>query len=421
MNNPKKYFQFIFRSDEGKDFRNNVVRTFFIIFPLFIFNFFIFSTIADLDNYLIHSALSKILVFNGISPYSQNISLILENYFSTRDIVVQTTAVVYQLPIYHLFLYLPFSFIQDPKLAFSIWETINQLLYAFCILKLANIFGWNLNLRKKVFLIGAGLASYFTFLNIFSANTAILQLFFLIAGIKEHKFGRHIGSGFLLGLSTVDPFNFFLPLAILFLFMLRNEQFGSVIWTSIAIILYSLIGIIFDSTWFLKMIKNIFLDGSFYPLMSYGQAVKFWKPDMILGELVNVIPIIITIWLTLEFARIPKNSFENLFWILSLTICLNPIFIMRNSTYASILFTIPIVFVLFLWEKHSSGYLNKGIYLLLLLISVIYPLIHIYIGGLSWSKLNYFSNNLIVSLFLIFVIYWVRWWVVKPYDVSIDN
>lgn len=421
MNNIIKYIKLLINSNEGKGFKNLAIKLLVFIIPLFFLNYFFVSKIASFENYQIHSALSNIFFFNGISPYSSNIPSVLDNYFSTRNVIIQTSAFYYQLPIYHLFLYLPFSLIPDPKLQISVWLTINELLYAFCILNLAGIFGWCPKFGIKILLIGAGLITYFAFSNILSTNTAIIQLFFLVTGIKELKSGRYVYSGFLLGLSTVDPYNFFLPLVIFFLFLLNKKEFNTIIWTSIAIVLFSLVGIIFDSGWILKMIKNIISNSSFYPFISYGLALKNWVPDMVSGEIVNIIPIIIIIWVILEFSRIPKQSIENLIWIMSLVICLNPIIIMRNSNYASILFTIPIVFIIFLWEKHSSGLINKAIYILLFSITVAIPVIKTFVIEKNWITSRFYTIDLITSLILILLIYWIRWWIVRPYDISLNT
>jgi hypothetical protein len=162
-----------------------------------------------------------------------------------------------------------------------------------------------------------------------------------------------------------------------------------VAWFTISIVLLSLLGIIFDSGWILKFLRNNFLEGSFFPFIDYSSAFLNWMP---------------------------KQTENQLFWILSLAACINPFVIMRENNYASILLVLPIIFLVYLWENHSSGSINKVIYGILALIAVIFPLATLVFPQSFQLIGNFHSINLINSLIFTLMLYWIRWWVVIPYD-----
>jgi hypothetical protein len=101
---------------------------------------------------------------------------------------------------------------------------------------------------------------------------------------------------------------------------------------------------------------------------------------------------------------------------LSLAICINPFIIMRENNYASVLYLLVFTFILFLWATRSTGLINKIIYSILLIISVLLPILGFVYPSYFKFLSDFQSINFINSVILLLMLYWVRWWVVKPYD-----
>ena len=412
----KKYFSYLINNEEGRSSRNKLILRLLIVLVLFIINKTFLVKFADSENFLINSALSNLLFIKGFSPYSKDISSVLDNYFSTRGALVSSGAVIFQLPIYQLIFYLPFSFISDLKWALSLWLTINQCIYLLCIENCIKMFNWKPKKWLNAIILIGGLFAFFGIYNFLALNTSVFQFYFFILALSFIFSEKYLPAGLLLGLATIDPFNFFLPLIIVFGFLINRRQPEPAVWAVISIILLSLVGIIFDSGWILKFLRNIFLEGSFFPFIDYNHAVLNWIPKISFGGVLNFIPIILLIWLFIEFSRLPKQSSNQLFWMLSLAACINPFIIMRETNYSSIFYILPIFFIVYEWENHSSGLINKVIYGILGFLSIVLPL-----AGLLYPESfrlinNYHSINLINSLVIIVLLYWIRWWVVIPYD-----
>jgi len=264
--------------------------------------------------------------------------------------------------------------------------------------------------------LGGGLLGYFGVSNFLAANTSIIQFYFFILGLSFAFSDNHVLAGLLLGLATIDPFNFFLPLLIVIGFLISRKQFEPIVWFVISLVLLSLAGIIFDSGWILKFLRNIFLEGSFFPFIDYNHALLNWLPRLSSIGMVNFIPILLMIWLFLEFSRLPKQSSKHLYWMISLAACINPFIIMRETNYSSILYILPIIFLVYLWENHSTGLINKVIYGILGIITVLLPLAAVIYPVTFQLISNFHSINLINSLVILAMLYWTRWWVVIPYD-----
>jgi len=412
----KKYFSFLLRNEAGRASKNKLIIGVLVIPALFVFNLLFLAKFADTNSFQINSALSNLLFMRGISPYSKDIASILENYFSTRGASVVSNSVIFQLPIFQLILYLPFSFISNLNWSISLWLTANQGIYLLCLANCIKIFNWEPNKKFTWIILGGGLFAYFGVSNFLDSNTSIIQFFFLILGLGFIFSEKPIPAGLMLGLATIDPFNYFLPLVIILGFLISRKQLEPIAWFIISITLFSLVGVIFDSGWILKFLRNNFLEGSFFPFIDYNHALLNWISKLSSSGLVNLIPILLLVWLFLEFSRLPKQSSNQLYWMLSLTACINPFITMRETNYSSILLALPIIFLVYLWENHSSGLINKVIFGIIGLITVLLPLSVLIFPQSFRFFSNFHSINLINCLIIIALLYWIRWWVVIPYD-----
>ncbi len=407
----KKYFSFILNNEAGRASRKKVIVILILIPVLLLINKLFLIKFVDRNSFQINLTLSNLLFLKGLSPYSKDIISVLENYFT-----IHRGNVIFQLPIYQLIFYLPFSFIKNLDWALSLWITSNQCIFLICVVKLINIFEWKPNIKLLLIILITSIFGYFAVYNIFQVNTAIIQTCFFIYGLSFLFSDKYIQAGLLLGLATIDPFNFFLPMVIVLSFFISRRQFEPIVWFGISIILLSLVGVIFDSGWFLKYLRNIFLEKSFFPFINYNHALLNWIPKLPSTDLVTFIPIILLVWLFLEFSRLPRQSSRHLFWILSLAVSINPFVVMRETNDASILFLLPFIFLIFLWENHSKGVINKVVYGILGLIMIFLPLAAtIFPDSLQFLN-NFHTINLIISLVLLILLYWVRWWVMIPYE-----
>jgi len=412
----KKYFSFLIKNETGQASKKKLIIVILVIPFLFLFNLFFLAKFADANSFQINSALSNLLFIKGISPYSKDIVSILENYFSTRGSNVVPDGMTFQLPIYQLIFFLPFSFLNNLNLSISLWLTVNQGIYLLCLAKCIKIFNWGLDIKLTWLILGCGLLAYFGVSNFLGANTSIIQFYFLSLGLGCIFSEKPILAGFVLGLATIDPFNFFLPLVIILGFLIKRKQLEPIVWFIISIILFSLVGVIFDSGWLLKFLRNNFLEGSFYPFINYNQAFLNWVSKPSSSGFVNFLPIFLLFWLFIEYSRLQKQSSNQLFWILSLTACINPFITMQETNYSSILYILPIIFLMYLWDNHSSGLINKVVYGTIGLVAVILPMLALVFPQVFRFIENFHWINLINSLILIALLYWIRWWVVIPYD-----
>jgi hypothetical protein len=421
LNDIKKYISYLTDNNEGKESRKRGILIFFLVICLFLFNYFYLSRFADRFNFQVQSALSQLVFFKGISPYSQNISSTLANYFSAHSWIFKTFSNLFQLPIYQLIFFLPFSIIPDQTWSFSIWLTINQCLLLLSIEIFTQIFMWKPKNWIKTALMASALITFFGISNIFEVNTSVIQIFFLVIGLKSFFSENYIVAGLSLGIASVDPYNFFVPIIVILAFVISNKQFELLLWFIISTAMLSLTGSIFDSEWILKMVKNLLLRGSFYPFIDYNHALLNWILKLTPGDLINFVPILLLIWIFVEYSRIPKQNPNQLIWLLCLVSCINPFIIMRETNYAAVLYLIPLIFIIYLWNFHSSGLINKVLYGILFFTSVVIPTVILLFPGYFRFLANFHSINLINSILMIIILYWVRWWVVKPYDYLIHN
>jgi len=408
-----KLIKFISKDENGKRSRNLIL--FFLAFTillLFINRYFI-SIIINQQFFLTRSALAKLMISNNISPYSNDISAILGNYYSSRTKNITIDNFIYRDPIYQLLILFPFSLIVNLDWSFAIWITINQILLFLILDQIYQLFDWKPDLKEKgiVFIIVS--ISYLSLTFFLDSNFQIIQLFLLLLGLNFYKKEKAVLSGIFLGLTTIDLFAILFPLVIITALIFKDKKKLILIWIAISIILLSLTGVIFDANWPLKMLRNLILEPDIFPFIGYGLALAGILGTPSISIVVNIIPLLIIIWIFVEWYRMPKDNPQQDFWLISLILCLNPILIVRNNFQPGIFLLFTYYFIYNLWNYRSEGKVKYVVFTLFLIIAIFLPLL----GLIFPSKLGFFKStisiNLINIFYLVFILYWVRWWILQ--------
>jgi len=380
---------------------------------LLFFNRFVLINLISLDHFFIHTALSRLLFINNISPYSVEIKSILENYFSTRSVEAAIESFKFADPIFQLFFYFPFSLISDPVWASAVFLTINQGIMIGVIETVYRLLDWKPNLQ--ILLLNGGIA-FFSFLGISfitKPDLAVIQSLLFLLGLMFSLNEKPIPGGVFLGLSLLSFQLTTLTLLLAIAFFLVNNKKGPVIWFLITVILLSLAGLIFENNWPLMMLRNFFLEPQYFPFANFSTTVGVSSTGAILPALINFFPVFILILIALEWFRTPKKSSNHLFWLLAFIINLNPILTATQNFSPKFLHFFVYLYIFYLWYFRSEGSVKSillGVYIILV---VILP----GLGSFFSQTLPFLNSSAgfhLIRIFLtLIMLYWVKWWILQ--------
>jgi len=377
------------------------------------FNRFVFLKLISLDHFFIHSALSRLLFINNISPYSVEIRSILENYFSTRSVEVTIETFKFADPIFQLFLYFPFSMITDPTWAAAVFLTVNQGVVIGMIETIYRLLDWKPGWQIR--LLNGGIA-FFSFLGIsflLDPDLSVIQSLLFLMGLNYSLSEKPIQGGLFLGLSLLSFQLTTLALFLVIVFFLINNKKSSFVWFLITISLLSLAGLVFANNWPLMMLRNFFLEPQYYPFASFSTAVGVSSTGAILPTLINFFPFTMLILIALEWFRTPKISSNHLFWLLAFIINLNPIITATPNFSPKFLHFFVYLYIFYLWFFRSEGSVKSillGVYITLI---VILPGLGIFLPKMLPFLDSSTGNNLLRIFLTLIMLYWVKWWILQ--------
>jgi hypothetical protein len=412
-NEIQRVLEYLSKSDGGKRTLKYLILGLIAGVDLLIFNLFVLYDLVDLDHFFIHTALSRLLFINNISPYSLEIQSILENYFSTRPIEVFIENFKFTDPIFQLFFYFPFGLIPDPKWAAAIYLTINQGFIFWIIETIYRLLDWKPDWKIRIL---NGAIAFLSFLGIsflMAPDLSVIQTLLFLIGLSFSLNKKPIPGGLLLGFSLLSFQLTTLALLLVITFFLVTKKKGPVVWFLITIVLLSLAGIIFDNNWLLMMLRSFFLEPQNFPFTSYSAATGVSSTGAILPALINFSPVFLVILIALEWLRTPKVSSNHLFWLLAFIINLNPMLTVTQDFSPKFIHFFVYLFIFYLWYFRSEGTVKQILLVVYVLMIVILP----GLGRLLPHVMPFLNSSIGFHLLRIFLtlimLYWVKWWILQ--------
>lgn len=409
----KKVTNFL-KSDKGiKELRNKILLILLIFTVLLIANRLFFTKIADRGEFYLSLTRTKIAFAGNVSVYSVDIN---PNPTELAKFSIDTldTDANFYLPLFSLLFYYPFTLIKNFDWSLALWLTTNQILIYFIINTFLKVSNWKINIRYRHIIALATLVVYFIYYNVFTTNLSILQLFLIVTALDKTRKKQYIFAGILIGLSVFNPYQFFIPLIVIFILNMRNKRTTINFWTIITIILVSLLMIVFDMNWVLEMIKVLLLEPTTYPFIVYGEYLSSAFPG-VNTIFFEAIPIIVYAWFVIEWLRLPKENYMQELWLICMGFTLNTILHMWISPYSTSAYLVVMIFTAALWFDRSNQkfkYISLAIYAA---IFIILPIIKMVLNRGLLSNSDVYIFNIIVILLLIMNLYWVRLWIANPY------
>jgi hypothetical protein len=162
----------------------------------------------------------------------------------------------FNLPLFALISYLPFTFVKDIKWSMALWMAVDQIICYFILSVSLLIIEKKLKETYRIIATGLILIFYFIIMNILKMNLSLIQLLVILLGYWKIKENDYIFAGILLGFAFFNPIEQFIPLIILIALNFYNERGLVNGWVLISIVLFSMIFVIFDPHWLLGMIKS---------------------------------------------------------------------------------------------------------------------------------------------------------------------
>jgi hypothetical protein len=310
----------------------------------------------------------------------------------------------FNLPLYLVFLYIPFALVKDPQLARAVWMVFLEFELLGLVLLVFQLIRWEpaWPYLATLFLFGVFWAPAVA--SLFSGNVIIFQAVLLFGAIRAMQFDADELAGALLALAwfNLEAIGLLIVLVLFWALSLRRWR----VWGGFLMTILLLIGIsiLFNTSWPLPFLTAILANWSANASPSTFSVFNDWLPGIGV-RLAQGLTLAAALMLIMEWRAARGRELRWLLWTVSLTAAATPLLGMPFSPLWAVLSLPALLVVLSIMDQHWGA---AGRWSAVALFLVVF-------FGL-WRALQGGDGSAFVLFFpalLIFLLYWVRWWAIR--------
>jgi len=387
---------------------------FVVIFSLFTFGSYQFSrTNPGGSDFLVHWVGTRELVLNGASPYSDEVALKIQTAAYGRPARSNEHELRVAYPLYSIILFLPFSLIADFIFARAIWMTVLEFGLFALVFVLLRVTNWKPKRMTLIFLLLFVVFWYHGMRPLINGNAVIIVTLLLSAGLLALRNGEQELAGVLFAFSTIKPQVVVIPLAFLFFWSLYRKKYRLIGWMIGTVALLTAAASLIIPDWIIQNLREVLRYPLYNPPGTLQDCLKVWFPGAG-GRLGLAVTVGLSLLLLVEWWHNRKGDFQAFLWLFSLTLVCS-VWIGIQTDPGNFIVLLPAMFFIFsFWEDRWK---KKGVLLtlgVLLLITVSIWVIFITSLEVTYQPIQSPIMFLPLPALLFPLLYWIRWWCVKP-------
>lgn len=385
-----------------------------IIVGLFIFGNLLYTAKNPGGNdFLVHWVGTQSFVKEGISPYSDNVALRIQNLVYGRPAQAGEHELRVAYPFYSVFIFLPFSLIDDFTVARALWMTALEFLIIFSTIMMIRMVNWKPKFLITFLIIVFSLFWYHGLRSIINGNAVVLILFLIILSIYAIIHKQDELAGICLAFITIKPQVVFAFIIFLVFWSLSNRRYKVIFWFFGSLIALIVLGLFIMPTWPMEFIREVFRYPGYNPPGTPATALAEILPGI--GRQLGIILSVVSALILLVEWFFGRYSRENKFiWISSLTLAMGQWLNVQTDPGNFLIMFPAIILILRIIEDRWR---NSGQWIILLFLSVLFFIpwiIFIRTIDFGYQPLQNPIMFFPVPLMLIIGLFWVRWWVKNP-------
>ncbi len=371
------------------------------------------------NDFLVHWVGTRSLVFQGLSPYSDETALEIQEIAYGRPAKAGEHELRVAYPLYSIVLFLPYALIGDFLLARALWMTTLEVTIILLSLVSIRLTTWRPGLLLLTSFFIFSLFWYHGLRPLINGNAVILVALCVVGAFWAIREGADELAGVLLAFSTIKPQITLLPIVFVSLYALWQRRWRLVFWLIGTIILLSLGAALLLPDWILQNLREVLRYPSYNPPGTLQAALRIWFP--VFGHRLGwAITIILALMLLIEWRLAFFAEFRHFLWTACLTLTASQWVGIQTDPGNFIVLVPALVLVFAVWEERwrDAGRI-LSIIIMLLIFSGVWAL---FLATVEYGYQPQQSPVMFLPLpgFLLVALYWVRWWAIRAPQVWFD-
>jgi len=364
------------------------------------------------NDFLVHWVGTRSFLIDGLSPYSDAVALRIQTLVYGRAAQPGEHELRVAYPLYSILLFMPFSLIADYTWARAAWMTLLEVGLIMLLLMSLKTVGWRPKPWLMALLLAFTLLWYHAMRPLVLGNVIILQALCIVTAFSAIKDGEDGRAGLLLAFATIKPQVVVVPFIFIFIWAIYQKRWRILGWFMATMVLLAAFATLMLPSWWLENLREVLRYPAYNPPGSLSAVFAVWWPAQG-GRIGMIVSGLIGLVLLFEWWTNRRSEFNEALWTLSITLVLGQWVGIQNDPGNFILLFFPIIYVFSIWIdrwKHNGQ--------VLVLISMTILMFGIWVLFIATVENSYqpIQNPLMfipLPLFLIAMLYWVRWWALR--------
>ncbi len=353
------------------------------------------------NDFLVHWMGTKSFFEDGLSPYSDEVALRIQNMVYGRQAQPGEHELRVAYPLYSIFVFLPFALISDYNLARAVWMAVLESGLILMALLSMRLVRW----QPKPMIL-----ALFLLFSVFWYHALRPVILGILLAIRA---GNDELAGILLAFITIKPQVVLLFIVFVCIWAASQGRWKIIIWFLIGIGFLIGIASILIPDWILQNLREILRYPAYNPPGTLPAALEAIIPQGG-GRLGRVVSGIMIVILLVEWFINRKSEFRAFIWTICLTLTAS-FWVGLQTDPGNFIVAYPALVLTFaVWVERWQ---NRGVILSVLAMFLLF--IGIWEIFLTTVEMDYQPIQspvmfLPLPLFLLIVLYWNRWWAVRP-------
>lgn len=341
----------------------------------------------------------------GESPYGPFTAFNLQKMIIGHPPLPGQYPYLLNLPLYILMLFFPLAAIRDLALARSIWMIILETAQIGLIFVSMRLARWRPHWLFLIFILLCGMFWAPFVSALFAGNSIILQALLFFGALRTIEKGSDELGGSLVALTLVNVEATGMVFILFLIWIFSTRRWRILYGLGMTLVFLVAFSWVLLPGWFLPFLNAVAGNWRAGAIPSTFSLFEGWFPGIGL-RLSRMLAVAALAVILLEWNAARKQDVRHLFWAASLTAALTPLLGVPFLP-GWLVFTLPGVLLVVSVMMQRWGLLGM-IGATLVMAGLFFGLWGAQLGGLTSAFI------LLYPLVLALLLYWVRWWAVRP-------
>lgn len=365
------------------------------------------------NDFLVHWVGTQSFVKEGISPYSDTVALKIQDLVYGRPAQAGEHELRVAYPLYSIFLFLPFSLVEEFTVARALWMTLLEFLVIISTIMMIRLVNWKPKFLITFLMIVFSLFWYHGLRSIINGNAVVVLLFLVIMSIYAINQKQDELAGISLAFLTIKPQVVLFFVLFVVLWSLSNRRYKIIFWFLGILTALIILSIFLLPSWPMEFIREVLRYPGYNPPGTPATALAEIIPGV--GRQLGIILSIVSGIILLVEWFLGRNSIEMKFiWISSLSLVLGQWMNIQTDP-GNFLIMFPAIILIF--KLIEDRWKSSGQWITLIYLAILFFIpwiIFIRTIDFGYQPLQNPIMFFPVPLILVIGLYWVRWWVKNP-------